>query len=219
MNYRTLSLVPAVGASLYSGYVAADEERRLQAYHTVQASYRISNLISTVGLIVADYGYAMTFNSGNGNVNQRYTQLSKEIVRLQQKQEDLTIKQMKSNDTKEIADLLIQIGLTRTALDTTAEEIGMLNAESDNFQPMKVVHNRCAIRLRDMCAQNLGVYIKLGQHIAMLDHVFPEEYHHHLSSLLSKTPQSSYEAVRRYVLLFLDIDVRIFDYAFFCLFF
>ena len=62
---------------------------------------------------------------------------------------------------------------------------------------MKVVHNRCAIRLRDMCAQNLGVYIKLGQHIAMLDHLFPEEYHHHLSSLLSKTPQSSYEAVRR----------------------
>jgi predicted unusual protein kinase regulating ubiquinone biosynthesis (AarF/ABC1/UbiB family) len=36
---------------------------------------------------------------------------------------------------------------------------------------------RSAIRLRDMCAQNLGVYIKLGQHIAMLDHVFPEEYH------------------------------------------
>lgn len=156
MSYRTLTLIPAVGASLYGGYVASDEERRLNAYHTVQASYRISNLVSTVGLIIMDYGYAMTFNSGNGNVDVRYSQLSSEIERLQQRQEDLTIKQMKSKDAKEVADLLIQIGITRTLLDTTAEEIGMLNAESDTFQPMKVVHNRCAIRLRDMCAQNLG---------------------------------------------------------------
>ena len=178
-------------------YIMTDENRKLKAFHTAQASYRISNLVTTVGTIILDYGYAITFNSGNGTVNVRYAQLSSEIVRLQQKQEDLTIKQMKSKDAVEIADLLRQIALTRVELDSTSEEIGDLNAENDSFQPFKVVHNRCAIRLRDMCAQNLGVYIKLGQHIAMLDHVFPEEYHNHLSTLLARTPQSSYESVRR----------------------
>ena len=174
-----------------------DEDRRLKYYYTALASYRIGNLISTVATIVLDYGYAMTFNSGDRTVNVRYDQLSSDIVRLQQRQEDLTIRQMKSKDEKEISDLLSEIALTRISLDNTAEEIGQLNAVNDNFQPLKAVHNRCAIRLRDMCANNLGVYIKLGQHIAMLDHVFPEEYHRHLSTLLSKTPQSSYEAVRR----------------------
>ena len=194
-----LAVVPIGAGTLYGTYVAADEERRLSAYQTAQASYRISNLVSTFGAIVVDYGYTMTFNGTNSTVSTRYTQLSDEILRLQTRQEELTIKQMKSKDAKEIADLLVQIGLTRKDLDSTAEEIGVLNAESDAYQPMKVVHNRCAIRLRDMCAENLGVYIKLGQHIAMLDHVFPEEYHRHLSSLLSKTPQSSYESVRRYL--------------------
>ena len=192
-----LAVLPIGAGTLYGTFVAADEERRLKAYQTARASYRISNLVSTFGAIVMDYGYAMIFNSADGSVATRYSQLSSEIVRLQSRQEELTIKQMKSKDAKEIADLLVQIGLTRKELDCTAEEIGVLNAESDSYQPLKVVHNRCAIRLRDMCAENLGVYIKLGQHIAMLDHVFPEEYHRHLSTLLSKTPQSSYEAVRR----------------------
>ena len=198
MSYLRKSLAPlVVGCSAYGGYIGADEERRLKFYHTAQASYRISNLLSTFGSIVLDYGYTMATSSGNKIVNTRYALLSDEILKLQQRQEDLTIKQMKSKDPKEIAELLVQIGLTRISLDQTAEEIGTLNAESDAYQPMKIVHNRCAILLRDMCAKNLGVYIKLGQHIAMLDHVFPEEYHRHLSSLLSKTPQSSYEAVRR----------------------
>jgi uncharacterized membrane protein YciS (DUF1049 family) len=179
-------------------YLSSDEERQLKAFQTAQASYRISNLVSTVGSIIFDYGYTTTFNSGNGKVNVRYAQLSSDILRLQQRQEDLTIREMKSKDKKEVEDLLAQIASTRVELDNTAEEIGMLNTESNNFQPLKEVHNRCAIRLRNMCAQNLGVYIKLGQHIAMLDHVFPEEYHNHLSTLLSKTPQSSYQSVRRY---------------------
>jgi hypothetical protein len=188
-------ILPAalVGSAVASTiYLSSDEERQLKAFQTAQASYRI----------IFDYGYTTTFNSGNGKVNVRYAQLSSDILRLQQRQEDLTIREMKSKDKKEVEDLLAQIASTRVELDNTAEEIGMLNTESNNFQPMKEVHNRCAIRLRDMCAQNLGVYIKLGQHIAMLDHVFPEEYHYHLSTLLSKTPQSSYQSVRRYSVYF-----------------
>ena len=193
-------ILPAtfVGSAVATTIYLSDEERQLKVSQTAQASYRICNLVSTVGAIVFDYGYTSTFNSGNGKVNVRYAQLSSDILRLQQRQEDLTIREMKSKDKKEVEDLLAQIASTRVELDNTAEEIGMLNTESNNFQPMKEVHNRCAIRLRDMCAQNLGVYIKLGQHIAMLDHVFPEEYHNHLSTLLSKTPQSSYQSVRRY---------------------
>jgi hypothetical protein len=110
-----------------------------------------------------------------------------------------TIRQMKSGDTKEVSECLKLIAETRPLLDAVCIEMADLDSKNESFKPYKVVHNRSAIRLRDMCAQNLGVYIKLGQHIAMLDHVFPEEYHTHLSSLLSRTPQSSYLAVSRVV--------------------
>jgi aarF domain-containing kinase len=62
-----------------------------------------------------------------------------------------------------------------------------------------VLHERNAIRLRDMCSQNKGIYIKLGQHLAMLDYMFPSEYQEILSSLLANTPTSSIESVRRVI--------------------
>eukprot|EP00605_Chrysophyceae_sp_TOSAG23-4_P000886 GSChrysophyteH1.ASY1.ANO1.977.1 assembled CDS len=57
-------------------------------------------------------------------------------------------------------------------------------------------HSRNAVRVRDMCAANRGVYIKIGQHLAMLDYVLPEQYTATLSSLLAQSPRSSWDDVR-----------------------
>lgn len=61
------------------------------------------------------------------------------------------------------------------------------------------VHTRNAVRLTKMCASNGGLYIKLGQHIAMLDYVVPQEYRTELTALLGTTPYSPIEGVRRVI--------------------
>lgn len=42
--------------------------------------------------------------------------------------------------------------------------------------PMSDLHRRSAERLRELCARNAGVYVKLGQHLAQLDFVLPPEF-------------------------------------------
>lgn len=59
-------------------------------------------------------------------------------------------------------------------------------------------HARGAQRLLNLCFSNGGIYIKLGQHIAMLDHLLPEKYVTTMrNNLLDKCPVSSWKAVMR----------------------
>jgi len=57
------------------------------------------------------------------------------------------------------------------------------------------VHQRNANRLLQLCRTNGGVYIKVGQHLANLDLLLPDEYLKSLSSLFDDAPVSSYENV------------------------
>jgi aarF domain-containing kinase len=61
------------------------------------------------------------------------------------------------------------------------------------------LHERNAIRLLDLCRTNGGVYIKVGQHLANLDLLLPEEYIHILSSLFDDAPSTNYQDVCRVV--------------------
>lgn len=59
-------------------------------------------------------------------------------------------------------------------------------------------HSRGAQRLLNLCFSNGGIYIKLGQHIAMLDHLLPDVYVKTMrNNLLDKCPVSSWKAVTR----------------------
>ena len=57
------------------------------------------------------------------------------------------------------------------------------------------VHERNANRLLQLFRANAGVYIKVGQHLANLDLLLPQEYLTRLSSLFDDAPVSSYEDV------------------------
>lgn len=50
------------------------------------------------------------------------------------------------------------------------------------------VHQRCANRLLGLFSTNGGVYIKLGQYIASLDHILPSEYCKTMSILQNEAP-------------------------------
>ena len=58
-------------------------------------------------------------------------------------------------------------------------------------------HERGAQKLLDLCFANGGIYIKLGQHIAMLDHMLPDVYVSTMRRyMLDKCPVSSWESVK-----------------------
>jgi aarF domain-containing kinase len=57
------------------------------------------------------------------------------------------------------------------------------------------LHRRSAERLLHLCRENGGVYIKVGQHLANLDYLIPQEYIDVLSSLFNDAPTSKYEDV------------------------
>lgn len=67
-------------------------------------------------------------------------------------------------------------------------------SKNDDDVPANI-HQRNANRLLQLCRTNGGVYIKVGQHLANLDLLLPDEYLKSLSSLFDDAPISSYEDV------------------------
>lgn len=65
--------------------------------------------------------------------------------------------------------------------------------------PKSKVHGKAAQRLLQLCRDNGGVYIKVGQHLANLDYLVPEEYIDILSKLFDDNPQTKYEDVCRVI--------------------
>lgn len=61
-------------------------------------------------------------------------------------------------------------GFAATSTSTSA------SSEEAEEEELRACHRRGAARLRDLCHANGGIYIKLGQHLATLDHLLPEEY-------------------------------------------
>merc|ERR1712194_112729 len=59
-----------------------------------------------------------------------------------------------------------------------------------------ILHRKAANRILELCRQNRGVYIKVGQHLAQLDYLIPPEYIDVLSSLFDNAPISSYQEIR-----------------------
>lgn len=77
---------------------------------------------------------------------------------------------------------------------TSEAEGGEKRAEEE----LKACHRRGAARLRDLCHANGGIYIKLGQHLATLDHLLPEEYVGLMkSTMLNTCPVSDFEGVAK----------------------
>ena len=61
----------------------------------------------------------------------------------------------------------------------------------DNKRSM--IHRKAANRMLELCRQNRGVYVKVGQHLAQLDYLTPPEFVDALSSLFDNAPISSYQ--------------------------
>jgi aarF domain-containing kinase len=161
-----------------------------------------------VAVITADYVQCMALDARQ-EVSE-YERLGKELSDLQTKQEQQTIEmwKFKDSDSTRAASLEKAIADTRTLIDQVAAKMSTIrsasaSAKSGNgdevLSPFEAVHKRSATRLRIMCSRNKGVYVKLGQHVAMLDHIVPQAYQDELCKLLADNPHSSFESVRRVI--------------------
>lgn len=69
------------------------------------------------------------------------------------------------------------------------------HADLSHSNSMTTIHTGAAKRLLRLCQENGGVYIKIGQHLANLDYLIPQEYITVLSCLFDNNPITSYEQV------------------------
>ncbi len=61
------------------------------------------------------------------------------------------------------------------------------------------IHRRVANRCYDVCCENGGLYVKLGQTITTMAHVMPPEYYEIFKNLHDQAPQADPEAVRNVI--------------------
>lgn len=71
-----------------------------------------------------------------------------------------------------------------------------LDAETEKYKRLKSeCHLRSAIKFRNLCSSNGGVFMKVAQHIGSLDFLFPAEYTETLKCFQYEAPSSSFEDV------------------------
>ena len=98
-----------------------------------------------------------------------------DMKRYQNDQEKITIMMWKAVSDTEKATHKLSIQATRAKIDATAARLAELSILGQG-SALSSLHSRNAARLRALCTSNKGVYVKLGQHLAQLDHVLPAEY-------------------------------------------
>jgi predicted unusual protein kinase regulating ubiquinone biosynthesis (AarF/ABC1/UbiB family) len=200
----TLLLAASSGAG-YVSYLLADEKTQRKCKGTAESIFRVANLVRTVALISTDYYYHFNIKRESTS-RDNLSKARQELFELQNKQAKLNMERLKllreqkdkqilMNPAEKYSTILQTIQQNEMDLDEKANEITIL-LQTVQTQYSEI-HRRNAIRLRDMCAMNRGVYIKLGQHIAMLDYILPHEYQEILQTLLANNPITSYTAIQR----------------------
>jgi predicted unusual protein kinase regulating ubiquinone biosynthesis (AarF/ABC1/UbiB family) len=199
---KRLATTTGVATAAVTGYIVVDDGRRKKAELTARAAVRIANLLSTAIVICTDYGYHYYVKH-----EEKVSQLEMrehQLLGIQSHMEHLNMELLnapeevkRTRTAAQEAALKKEIVETRQLMDAITLEISqLLEKGAKRFNEL---HTRNAVRLTKMCASNGGLYIKLGQHIAMLDYVVPQEYRTELTALLGQTPNSSIEAVRRVI--------------------
>ncbi|XP_066256662.1 aarF domain-containing kinase 1 [Euwallacea similis] len=75
-----------------------------------------------------------------------------------------------------------------------------LDKKSVEYKELKsICHKRSAEKLLDLCCANRGVYIKVGQHIAALDYLLPQEYVQTMKVLHSQAPSTNVKDIYKVI--------------------
>ena len=61
------------------------------------------------------------------------------------------------------------------------------------------LHIRSALRLREMCSRNGGLFVKVGQHVGSLDYLLPSEYVNTFKIFHSEAPQTPLHRMKKVI--------------------
>ena len=175
---------------------------------TMEASIRAMRLVSTAFLIVCDYQVAkmetyLPFTIQSKEENE-IVELETEVERREMKLEEAQIeysRDTKSNETTRNLSIEQRIELKncqKLRMQEAAKQLADVEDQlvsKEGLSKKSSLNRRSAERLLELCRNNGGVYIKVGQHLANLDYIMPREYIEVLSSLFNDAPQSDIKDV------------------------
>ncbi|KAF9920371.1 hypothetical protein FBU30_009822 [Linnemannia zychae] len=83
-------------------------------------------------------------------------------------------------------------------MDITNRGLQEGNPEDDaeRARRMSALHTRSANRMREMLSRNGGIYIKLGQHLASMKYLLPDEWTTAMEPLQDRCTPSSFESIQ-----------------------
>ncbi|KAL3935314.1 MAG: hypothetical protein SGBAC_009142 [Bacillariaceae sp.] len=173
---------------------------------TLEATMRAIRLVRTAGVIVANYEMAkLKLSTEGGEEEAELNRLEQEMsaceTELEAAQMEYASETDKSNPASGEEKRALKVKQKNRMEDAAArlaeaeEMLSLMEGESNKSK----VHKKAANRLLALCRENGGVYIKVGQHLANLDYLIPQEYIEVLSSLFNDAPESSYSDVCRVI--------------------
>ena len=190
---------------------------------TMEAGIRAARLVQTAILMIADYEIAKLKPMIMGDKeNIEHLRLEREMEMRESELEKAQLAYA-GDDNGDVDNKSLMSPEERKELKRQQkkqmEEAAQLLAEAENqLEKMEggssksKLHRKAATRLLNLCRQNGGVYIKVGQHLANLDYLIPQEYIDVLSSLFDSAPQSDYEQVCKVIQEDLNTDIdKLFD--------
>lgn len=213
--HRSAFLTATASAALAGGIAASKSscESSIQSYDnqkslflpTVEAGIRALRLVHTVGLVVMDYEFAKRkLCSADGQAEMELSRMEDEMAEketeLAQAQLLYTSEQKDAELSSEQRQKLKQEQKQRmhdVAKDLAEAEQALRSMEGESGKSR--LHRKAAKRILELCRKNGGVYIKVGQHLANLDYLIPQEYIEVLSSLFDEAPHSEFNDVCRVV--------------------
>eukprot|EP00904_Undaria_pinnatifida_P013132 jgi/Undpi1/894/HiC_scaffold_10.g04358.m1 len=171
-----------------------------------EAAIRAGRLVWTALAISVDYqafDVAKALRRATGGENNpataEYEKLQEEMWNAQEEQKKSGMEAETLTDPLERALARARSKSWHAAVAVAAKK--MAEAEAAGLRaPMSDLHRRSAERLRELCARNGGVYVKLGQHLAQLDFVLPPEFIEVLRCMLDQAPQTPIEGVREVIM-------------------
>ena len=202
----------ASSSSLTAAYNNNNNNKQQQQHYgavvkpTLEATRRALRLVSTAARIAFDYQTAKYSSSSSSNNNNNHNeqqeyweqQVESRLQALQQAQ-DIYANESPTEHTQNMTPV------RRMTVKRTQKQIMMQAAEELAFAEEQLqkhggstksqFHTKQAKRLLQLCHANKGVYIKVGQHLANLDYLIPEEYIEMLATLFDDNPVTSYADV------------------------
>jgi hypothetical protein len=161
---------------------------------TIEAAARALRLVSTAILIVTDYEFDKVASKLFPASDPQRIYWEEEKRRRQRELEEAQIAYTspKPNDMVEKSGMTRQefVMAQKESVHRASERLAETEGELSALGGKGSVHYKAANRLLRLCHKNGGVYIKIGQHLANLDYLIPEEYIEVLSSLFNEAPQS-----------------------------